>query len=57
MGTNQHLMRSVMEIIKEGGICSKNGDTILPDPVLVGRNREKLKKLSRMTGIKDFTTR
>ena len=56
MGTNQHLMRSIVEIIKQGGVRLKNGNTIMPEVVLVGRNREKLKKLSELSGVTNFTT-
>jgi len=56
MGTNQHLMRSIVEIIKQGGVRLKDGDTIMPEVVLVGRNRNKLKKLSELSGITNFTT-
>ncbi len=56
MGTNQHLMRSIVEIIREGGVLLKNGDRVLPDPMLVGRNKDKLEKLSDLTGISNFTT-
>ncbi len=56
MGTNQHLMRSIVEIINQGGVRLKNGNTIMPEVVLVGRNREKLKKLSELSGLANFTT-
>jgi predicted dehydrogenase len=56
MGTNQHLMRSIVEIIKQGGVRLKNGNTIMPEVVLVGRNREKLKMLSELSGVAKFTT-
>lgn len=56
MGTNQHLMRSIVEIIKQGGVRLKDGNTIMPEVVLVGRNRNKLKKLSELSGITNFTT-
>ncbi len=56
MGTNQHLMRSIVEIIKEGGVKISEKETIMPDPILVGRNKEKLKKLSEMSGIQNWTT-
>ncbi len=56
MGSNQHLMRSIVQIIKQGGIKIKNSETIMPDPVMVGRNFEKLKSLSMKSGIKNFTT-
>jgi len=56
MGTNQHLMRSIVEIIKQGGVQLSNGDTIMPDPVLVGRNKAKLKALSERSGVSKYTT-
>jgi len=56
MGTNQHLMRSIVEIIKQGGIESAPGEIIMPDPVLVGRNEKKLKKLSELSGVEHWTT-
>lgn len=56
MGTNQHLLRSVLEIIKQGGVQVSPSEYIMPDPVLVGRNEIKLKKLSEMSGITKYTT-
>ncbi|HVK04238.1 MAG TPA: Gfo/Idh/MocA family oxidoreductase [Armatimonadaceae bacterium] len=51
MGTNQHLMRSIAAIVKEGGVKVSDGEVILPVPVLVGRNEAKLAKLSEQSGI------
>jgi predicted dehydrogenase len=56
MGTNQHLLRSIAEIIKQGGVKLSGGETIMPDPVLVGRDRSKLEKLSALSGIKKLST-
>lgn len=56
MGTNQHLMRSVVEIIKQGGVYIGPGETIMPDPVLVGRDENKLKKLCQLSGVKKMST-
>src|SRR3546814_10390101 len=56
MGTNQHLMRSIVEIIKQGGVKLANGDTIMPDPVLVGRNQAKLEELGKRSGISKVST-
>ena len=50
MGTNQHLLRSIAEIIKQGGVKISPGETIMPDPVLVGRDENKLKKLAQLPG-------
>jgi len=56
MGTNQHLMRSIMEIIKQGGVKISEDETIVPDPILVGRNKVKLRALSELSGVKKYTT-
>jgi predicted dehydrogenase len=56
MGTNQHLIRSIKAIIEQGGVKLSDGETIMPDPVLVGRNTEKLKALAAQTGIKRFAS-
>jgi predicted dehydrogenase len=56
MGTNQHLMRSIVEIIKQGGVKLPNGDTIMPDPVLVGRNQAKLEALGKRSGVSKIST-
>ena len=45
MGTNQHLIRSIVAIREEGGIELPNGDVIMPDPILVGRREGRLKEL------------
>lgn len=56
MGTNQHLMRSIVEIIKQGGVQVSPTEFIMPDPVLVGRDAVKLEKLSKMSGVAKWTT-
>ena len=56
MGMNQHLIRSIVEIRKQGGVMLANGDRLLPDPILVGRNAEKIQALAAQYGIDRFTT-
>ncbi len=56
MGTNQHLMRSIVPIIKQGGVQVSPSEFIMPDPVLVGRDAVKLQKLSEQSGVSKFTT-
>jgi len=56
MGTNQHLMRSIAEIIKQGGVRIGPGETIMPDPILIGRDENKLKKLCQISGVKKMST-
>lgn len=56
MGTNQHLLRSIMAIREQGGVKVSPTEFIMPEPVLVGRNPVKLKKLEEITGITEWTT-
>ncbi len=56
MGTNQHLMRSIAAIIKQGGVKLSDDEVIMPDPILVGRNKAKLEELSKMSGVTKITT-
>jgi predicted dehydrogenase len=56
MGTNQHLLRSIAAIIKQGGIKVKDGEIIMPDPILVGRNEAKLAELAARAGVTRYTT-
>jgi predicted dehydrogenase len=56
MGTNQHLMRSIVPIIRQGGVKCSNGTVIIPDPILVGRNEEKLKELCFRSGLSRMST-
>ncbi len=55
MGTNQHLIRSVLEIRKQGGIALKDGRRLMPDPILVGRNASKVAALAREHGVERWT--
>jgi predicted dehydrogenase len=56
MGTNQHLVRSILAIRRQGGLRLKNGDRLMPEPVLVGRNLDKLRALAEAHGLHRFTT-
>ena len=56
MGTNQHLMRSIVEIINQGGVKVNEAEVIMPDPVLVGRNTAKLEHLKSISGVEKITT-
>ena len=55
MGTNQHLLRSIVPIIRQGGVRAGD-DVILPEPLLVGRNKEKLESVAKAAGIDRWTT-
>ena len=56
MGYRQHLVRSVLAIRDDGGVSLANGDRITVEPILVGRNAEKLAGLAAEHGVADFTT-
>ena len=56
MGTNQHLLRSIAEIIRQGGVKIGTSETIMPDPILVGRDASKLEKLCERSGVRKMTT-
>jgi len=56
MGTNQHLVRSILEIRKQGGVALKDGTRLMPDPVLIGRNPHKVEELARRHGIERWST-
>jgi len=56
MGTNQHYIRSILAIIKQGGIRISDGEVIMPRPVLVGRNEPKLRKLAALNDHVSYTT-
>ncbi|MGH7185342.1 MAG: Gfo/Idh/MocA family protein, partial [Pseudomonadota bacterium] len=56
MGMNQHLIRSIVAIRNQGGVMLANGDKVMPDPILIGRNAEKIEALARAHGIARFGT-
>src|SRR5216684_4189942 len=56
MGMNQHLIRSIVAIRAQGGVALKNGDRVMPDPILVGRNAGKVEQLAKAHGLKRWTT-
>ena len=56
MGTNQHLLRSIAAIMQQGGVKISEEESIMPDPILVGRNSNKLEKLCALSGVKKMTT-
>lgn len=56
MGTNQHLVRSILAIRDAGGVTLSNQERLMPVPVLVGRNEKKLQKLASQYDVKDYTT-
>jgi predicted dehydrogenase len=56
MGYNQHLVRSIAALRAAGGVALPNGDRAMPDPILVGRNADKLAEIARRHDISRYTT-
>ncbi len=56
MGTNQHLVRSILEIRKQGGVALKDGTRLMPDPLLIGRNAAKVEALAKQHGVERWST-
>ncbi len=56
MGKNQHLIRSILAIRDQGGVTLSNGDRVVVDPILVGRNSEKIEKLAQEYNVDRWTT-
>jgi len=56
MGMNQHLIRSIAAIRDGGGVALSNGDRVMPDPILIGRNAEKIEALAKAHGVARWST-
>jgi len=56
MGAHQHLERSVLAIIAQGGVKISDSEAIVPRPILVGRNAAKLEALAGDHGGLPWTT-
>jgi predicted dehydrogenase len=56
MGMNQHLIRSICAIRAQGGVKLANGERVMPDPLLIGRDAAKVEALARANGITRFGT-
>ncbi|OAM82316.1 Gfo/Idh/MocA family protein [Devosia elaeis] len=56
MGYNQHLVRSILAIRDQGGIGLANGDRLVVDPIIVGRDRDKMEALAKKHNIARWGT-
>ena len=56
MGTNQHLIRSILAISADGGVELADGSRVMPDPILLGRNAKKLEALAGEHGVERWST-
>ncbi|ASP85907.1 gfo/Idh/MocA family oxidoreductase [Sinorhizobium meliloti] len=56
MGYNQHLVRSILAIRDRGGITLQSGERLEIDPIIVGRNRDKMEQLAKRHDIARWST-
>ena len=56
MGYRQHLVRSLLSIREQGGVRLEDGTTIYPEPILVGRNEERLRAIAERHGLERWST-
>ncbi len=56
MGTNQHLVRSILAIRAAGGVELADGSRVVPDPLLVGRSAERVRRLAEAHGLERWST-
>jgi len=56
MGRTQHLARSIVALRRQGGIPLPNGENLWPEPILVGRNEQRLRSLAEEHQISLWTT-
>jgi predicted dehydrogenase len=56
MGYRQHLVRSLLAIREQGGVRLEDGSRLYPEPILVGRNEERLRAIAERHGLDRWTT-
>jgi predicted dehydrogenase len=55
MGYRQHLLRSILPL-RDSGLLLEDGTRVDVEPILVGRNADKLDEIARQHGIEQLTT-
>ncbi len=56
MGYRQHLLRSILPIRAEGGVLCPDGSRLQVEPILLGRNADKLARLAEQHGVERWST-
>ncbi len=56
MGYRQHLVRSILPIREQGGVRLEDGSTVQVEPVIVGRNEDRLRQIADDHGIESVST-
>lgn len=54
MGTNQHYIRSILAIMKQGGVTLDSGETVAVKPILIGRNEARLRHLAETVAMNEI---
>lgn len=55
MGYRQHLLRSILALREQGGLDLGDGEVIWPEPVLLGRDADKLRAIADRHGLERWT--
>jgi predicted dehydrogenase len=56
MGYRQHLVRSILAIRDQGGVLLDDGSTVQVEPILVGRNPDRLSQMAKQHGVESWST-
>lgn len=56
MGYRQHLLRSILPLRDQGGLTMADGSRVTVEPILVGRNAEKVRELANKHNVEQWTT-
>ncbi|KQS98877.1 Gfo/Idh/MocA family protein [Cellulomonas sp. Leaf395] len=56
MGYRQHLVRSILSIRDQGGVTLEDGTRVQVEPILIGRNADKVRELAELHGVEHWTT-
>jgi len=56
MGYRQHLVRSILSIREAGGVEQPDGTRVQVEPILVGRNADKVREIAARHGLEHWTT-
>jgi predicted dehydrogenase len=56
MGYRQHLVRSILALREQGGLELADGTVVWPEPVLVGRDKDRLRAIAERHELSRWTT-
>ena len=56
MGYRQHLVRSILPIRDQGGVLLEDGTRVQVEPILLGRNADKVRELAGLHGVEAWST-